>query len=109
MRLKRAAVDCLTASRMGNILYPCRVYSKIAVQESGSNSAATPDAAGTAVHARDPVCGMSVNPLTAQHHFEHAGTHYHFCCAGCRAKFAADPTRYLAPAKRVTTLSAALL
>jgi Cu+-exporting ATPase len=51
---------------------------------------------------------MSVNPLTAQHHFEHGGTHYLFCCAGCRAKFAADPTRYLAPAERATTMSAAL-
>jgi Cu+-exporting ATPase len=80
---------------------------EIAVQEAGPNSAATADAAGNAVRARDPVCGMSVNPLTAQHHFEHAGTHYLFCCAGCRAKFAADPTRYLAPAEGAPTMSAA--
>jgi Cu+-exporting ATPase len=25
----------------------------------------------------------------------HAGTTYHFCCNGCRTKFAADPARYL--------------
>ncbi|HUK10926.1 MAG TPA: heavy metal translocating P-type ATPase [Stellaceae bacterium] len=53
--------------------------------------------AEAAAPARDPVCGMTVAPATAQHHFEHAGRHYYFCCAGCRQKFAADPRRYLAP------------
>ncbi|HEY0182106.1 MAG TPA: heavy metal translocating P-type ATPase [Rhodopila sp.] len=50
----------------------------------------------------DPVCGMRVNPATSKHHFEHAGTTYHFCCAGCRTKFQADPARYLAPTAAVT-------
>ncbi|MCC6707507.1 MAG: heavy metal translocating P-type ATPase [Gammaproteobacteria bacterium] len=45
---------------------------------------------------RDPVCGMTVR-ATSPHEFEHQGTLYHFCCAGCRGKFAADPARYLAP------------
>ncbi len=45
--------------------------------------------------AKDPVCGMSVDPATAAHRFEHDGTTYSFCCAGCRTKFAADPARYL--------------
>ena len=45
--------------------------------------------------AKDPVCGMSVDPATAQHSFEHDGKTYYFCCAGCRTKFAADPARYL--------------
>ncbi|WP_119462216.1 heavy metal translocating P-type ATPase [Rhodospirillaceae bacterium SYSU D60014] len=45
----------------------------------------------------DPVCGMSVDPATSKHRHEHAGETYHFCSAGCRAKFAADPDRYLAP------------
>ena len=44
---------------------------------------------------RDPVCGMSVDPTTAQHSFAHDGKTYYFCCAGCRTKFAADPARYL--------------
>jgi P-type Cu+ transporter len=45
----------------------------------------------------DPVCGMTVNPATSSHRFEHAGTTFHFCCAGCRTKFAADPAKYLEP------------
>ena len=54
--------------------------------------------------AKDPVCGMSVDPATAAHRFEHDGTTSYFCCAGCRTKFAADPARYLgpAPAERAT-------
>jgi P-type Cu+ transporter len=44
----------------------------------------------------DPVCGMSVDPATAAG-AEHEGRAYHFCCAGCRDRFRADPQRYLAP------------
>lgn len=47
--------------------------------------------------ATDPVCGMKVDPATSPHRFEHGGVTFHFCCAGCRGKFAADPDRYLAP------------
>jgi P-type Cu+ transporter len=43
----------------------------------------------------DPVCGMSVDPATSKHRFEHHGQTFHFCCAGCRTKFAADPAKYL--------------
>src|SRR5215510_9730896 len=43
----------------------------------------------------DPVCGMTVDPTTSKHRFEHNGTTYHFCSAGCRTKFAADPAKYL--------------
>jgi len=46
--------------------------------------------------AKDPVCGMSVDPATAKHKAEHGGTAYYFCCGGCREKFVADPARYLA-------------
>ena len=48
-----------------------------------------------AVH--DPVCGMVVDPARAAHHASHAGHDYHFCSAGCRAKFSADPDKYLSP------------
>ena len=48
-----------------------------------------------AVH--DPVCGMLVDPARAAHHASHAGHDYHFCSAGCRAKFSADPDKYLSP------------
>jgi Cu+-exporting ATPase len=52
----------------------------------------------------DPVCGMTVK-LPSTHHHDHDGESYHFCSAGCRTKFSADPTYYLrgdhrkAPAK----------
>ncbi|MBA2918759.1 heavy metal translocating P-type ATPase [Sphingomonas sp. MAH-20] len=43
----------------------------------------------------DPVCGMTVDPAKTPHHAEHDGQAYHFCSAGCRTKFAADPEAYL--------------
>src|SRR5690348_15543461 len=49
--------------------------------------------------ARDPVCGMNVNPETSKHRVEHQGTTYHFCSNGCRTKFEADPRRYLDTSK----------
>ncbi|MGE5157095.1 MAG: heavy metal translocating P-type ATPase [Gemmatimonas sp.] len=44
---------------------------------------------------RDPVCGMKVDPATSKHRFDHRGETFHFCSAGCRTKFAADPAKYL--------------
>jgi P-type Cu+ transporter len=48
--------------------------------------------------AKDPVCGMTVDPATARHRADHAGRTHYFCSAGCRAKFVADPAKYLASA-----------
>ena len=44
---------------------------------------------------RDPVCGMTVDPTTSTISHEHVGQTYYFCCDGCRAKFQADPDRFL--------------
>jgi Cu+-exporting ATPase len=52
----------------------------------------------SATLAKDPVCGMNVDPATAKHRLEHAGKSYYFCCGGCAEKFKADPEKYLAPA-----------
>ncbi|WGM40905.1 heavy metal translocating P-type ATPase [Caulobacter sp. NIBR1757] len=49
-----------------------------------------------ASQARDPVCGMTVDPATTPHHADHDGQAFHFCSAGCRTKFIDDPGRYLA-------------
>jgi Cu+-exporting ATPase len=46
---------------------------------------------------KDPVCGMTVDPLTAKHHTAHNGKTYYFCAARCREKFIANPERYLDP------------
>ena len=38
---------------------------------------------------------MKVDPATAKHQTNHEGTDYYFCSTGCRAKFVADPAKYL--------------
>jgi Cu+-exporting ATPase len=43
----------------------------------------------------DPVCGMTVDPATSRHRFDYRGETFHFCSAGCRTKFVADPKKYL--------------
>jgi Cu+-exporting ATPase len=50
--------------------------------------------------ARDPVCGMTVDPHKTPHRHAHKGQPYYFCSAGCRTKFAADPAKYLSGEKR---------
>ena len=50
---------------------------------------------GSAAEVKDPVCGMTVDPDGTEHHAWHEGREYHFCSAGCRTKFLADPERYL--------------
>ena len=47
--------------------------------------------------AKDPVCGMTVDPHTAKHRAEYRGRTYYFCRAGCKEKFEADPEHYLTP------------
>ena len=63
----------------------------------GSHSQVVDAAAPASVQSTDPVCGMKVDPATSKHRFDHGGTTYHFCSAGCRTKFAADPDAYLKP------------
>jgi P-type Cu+ transporter len=46
--------------------------------------------------ARDPVCGMTVDPIGAKHTAEHAGRSWYFCSARCRERFRAEPDKYLA-------------
>ncbi|RFB78586.1 heavy metal translocating P-type ATPase [Methylovirgula sp. 4M-Z18] len=47
---------------------------------------------------KDPICGMQVDPAQTKHKTSHAGETFYFCSAGCKAKFEADPVRYLQPA-----------
>lgn len=44
---------------------------------------------------KDPVCGMSVDPTTAAGSYQHQGTTYYFCSAGCQKKFIEAPEAYL--------------
>jgi uncharacterized protein len=50
--------------------------------------------------ARDPVCGMTVDRHAGKPTATYRGQTYHFCGAGCRAKFEADPERYIDAAGR---------
>lgn len=52
-------------------------------------------APGAAVQTRDPVCGMIVDPTSAIHHADYAGETQYFCSGGCKAKFVANPNKYL--------------
>ena len=45
----------------------------------------------------DPVCGMTVDPLTSMHALVHQGKSYWFCSAGCEAEFSREPERYFRP------------
>jgi len=43
----------------------------------------------------DPVCGMEVDPATAEWKTEHEGTTHYFCSKGCLDDFVEDPGSYL--------------
>jgi Cu+-exporting ATPase len=58
------------------------------------------DAATAAMTATDPVCGMKVDPQTAEHRAAHEGQTYYFCSAKCREKFVADPKQYLTATRK---------
>jgi Cu+-exporting ATPase len=44
----------------------------------------------------DPVCGMTVDPATAEYRSFREGKPYYFCSAGCKTSFDKDPARYAA-------------
>jgi len=58
-----------------------------------SVASATPDSPASL---KDPVCGMTVT-AESPHLHEHEGKPVYFCSAGCKAKFVADPSKYLTP------------
>jgi YHS domain-containing protein len=50
--------------------------------------------------AKDPVCGMDVNPEVAKAQglsSEHNGETYYFCGKGCKLDFDEDPAKYFDP------------
>ncbi|MDZ4800156.1 MAG: heavy metal translocating P-type ATPase [Bryobacteraceae bacterium] len=53
--------------------------------------------ASVATPLKDPVCGMTVTE-DSPHRHQHKGRTYFFCSETCRAKFAAEPLTYVAPA-----------
>ena len=65
--------------------------------EKAAETAKGEDMAGE-TRAIDPVCGMSVDPATAEYRSFHDGKAYYFCSAGCKESFDRDPGRYTATA-----------
>ena len=45
--------------------------------------------------AKDPVCGMEVNPEQAAATSEYQGQTYYFCSPSCKQAFDANPSQYL--------------
>lgn len=57
-----------------------------------------PPIGGEQKPAKDPVCGMTVNPESAAGRYRHEGQDYFFCSRPCLEKFRNEPARYLTPA-----------
>ena len=45
--------------------------------------------------AKDPVCGMEVDPKTAAGKSEYKGQTYYFCSLGCKKAFDKEPQKYI--------------
>jgi YHS domain-containing protein len=43
----------------------------------------------------DPVCGMEVDPATAEWKYDHEGKTYYFCAKGCMEDFVEDPASFI--------------
>lgn len=45
--------------------------------------------------AKDPVCGMDVDPKTAANKSEYQGQTFYFCSPGCKKAFDKEPDKYV--------------
>jgi Cu+-exporting ATPase len=45
--------------------------------------------------AKDPVCGMDVDPQQAAGQSEYQGQTYYFCAPGCKRQFDQNPQQYV--------------
>jgi Cu+-exporting ATPase len=50
-------------------------------------------------HAKDPVCGMTVDPATTRFRQDHEGRTYYFCSESCLRRFRENPGAFLQSAK----------
>jgi len=50
--------------------------------------------------AKDPVCGMDVDPKQAAGKSEYQGQTYYFCSADCKKSFDKEPQKYIGLAKQ---------
>ncbi len=78
-------------STIGEFSHP-RLELRTEIMHTHTHQGSPTQAAGPGLS--DPVCGMSVTDQSP-HWTVYAGHKSHFCSAKCKAKFDADPTRYL--------------
>lgn len=67
------------------------------VQRNKSKPAQNPSQALSSARsqeARDPVCGMTVDPGVTRYKSEFKGQSFYFCCAGCKHTFDTQPESY---------------
>ena len=77
---------------------------------TGEEGAAPPQATGTdrtpvqetPSEAIDPVCGMSVDPASAEYRSEFSGKIFYFCCAHCQHSFDKVPEKFIKPTVEAT-------
>jgi len=54
---------------------------------------------------KDPVCGMSVDPQSAEHRSTHEEKTQYFCSSRCQSRFEEDPEKFLSGKHRSETSS----
>ncbi|HEV8052859.1 MAG TPA: heavy metal translocating P-type ATPase [Parachlamydiaceae bacterium] len=55
--------------------------------------------------AKDPICGMNVDPQNARFHYSYLGQEYFFCSNRCYENFKKNPDKYLHPLLKSSDLS----
>jgi YHS domain-containing protein len=53
------------------------------------------DKEGSVTMEIDPVCGMEVDPKTAEYTSIYQGKTYYFCSSGCKKDFDKEPQKYV--------------
>lgn len=53
-----------------------------------------PEALQALISAKDPVCGMTVDPAKAAATSQYQGRTFFFCAEGCKKEFDASPAKY---------------
>ncbi|WP_114418066.1 heavy metal translocating P-type ATPase [Marinospirillum perlucidum] len=56
--------------------------------------------ASEASTAKDPVCGMEVDPQKTEHRSQHQGKTWYFCSSSCQHRFEKDPDSFLDSSKQ---------
>jgi P-type Cu+ transporter len=92
-----------TSTHQGTTYYFCNPGCKAKFDAEPDKYVPRPALGARPSAAKDPVCGMTVDPEKAAGKSEHAGETYYFCNPGCKAKFDAEPDKHLTADRRPPT------